>query len=446
MPRLKTGSPPQHGHSTGAPRKRGPAQILPRSKKAPRTRIVQQKKKPVFPSPRSQAVIATRYKQNKTLKPKPRKKAQRALAEEYGVGPRYPKDAASKLIHKKPLATKKRAGRPVHIGPEEEELIIETLKAHGFTMGFRELEEETGIPKSTINDFMRKHKWRQVKKGIRPHLTEDNITARLEWAKEREDDAFDVQVDIDEKWFYVWTDRVTAKLPPGYVRPKSKIKSKRYIGKIMVMTAIARPCPEHQFSGLVGIWRVCDRRPAKINRKPSAVHPQGLVKGVTIITEEKSLDGPRFEKMLAEDVIPACRSKLSWATKIKLQFDNAPGHLTKGKTDKETGEKVFMSTIAGKLKSILEKSGEIPIELVRQIANSPDTNLNDLGFYNSMDSLMPHWREFVLDSFEKQVETAFWAYPSEKLERLVRKKIAIIKEIIGANGDNTYKIPHTKKE
>jgi hypothetical protein len=165
-----------------------------------------------------------------------------------------------------------------------------------------------------------------------------------------------------------------------------------------------------------------------------------------LITEEKSLDGPRFEKMLAEDVIPACRSKLSWATKIKLQFDNAPGHLTKGKTDKETGEKVFMSTIAGKLKSVLEKSGEIPIELVRQIANSPDTNLNDLGFYNSLDSRMPERREFKLDEFEQQVEAAFWAYPEEKLERIVRAKIANIKAIIAVNGDNTYKTPHSKIE
>lgn len=138
------------------------------------------------------------------------------------------------------------------------------------------------------------------------------------------------------------------------------------------------------------------------------------------------------------EVIPVCRSKLPWATKIKLQFDNAPGHLTKGKTDKKTGEKVFMSTIAGKLKSVLEKSGEIPIELVRQIANSPDTNLSDLGFYNSIDSLMPHWREFLLNVFEKQIETAFWAYPSEKIERLVLSKIKIVKAIIAANGDNTY--------
>ena len=449
MPRLQTEDPPQRGRSTGAPRKRGAAEPLPRSSKAPRKRVAENKhrKKPSFPSPRSQGELATRHKGIQKLKKKARKVAARKLADEFGVGPRYARDAASKLILKQPLASRKgKQFKPYVIGEEEEELIFETLKEHGFTLTFRQLGEKVGIPKSTINDFMRRKKWRQVKKGTVPHLTDECMAARLEWAKEREDDEFECQVDLDEKWFYVWTDRVTAKLPPGYVRPKSKIKSKRYIGKIMVMTAIARPCPEHQFSGLVGIWRVCDRRPAKINRKPSAVHPQGLVKGVTIITEEKSLDGPRFEKMLAEDVIPACRSKLSWATKIKLQFDNAPGHLTKGKTDKETGEKVFMSTIAGKLKSILEKSGEIPIELVRQIANSPDTNLNDLGFYNSMDSLMPHWREFVLDSFEKQVETAFWAYPSEKLERLVRKKIAIIKEIIGANGDNTYKIPHTKKE
>ena len=137
---------------------------------------------------------------------------------------------------------------------------------------------------------------------------------------------------------------------------------------------------------------------------------------------------------------------MSWATKIKLQFDNAPGHLTKGKKDPETGDIIFESTIAGKLNDLLTKRGEIPIELVRQIANSPDTNLNDLGFYNSLDSQLPKRREFKLDEFEKQVEAAFWAYPTEKLERIVRAKIGIIKAIIADKGDNTYKIPHSKIE
>ena len=42
MPRLKTDSPPQHGKRTGtAGGKRGPAEPLPRSKKAPRTRVVE---------------------------------------------------------------------------------------------------------------------------------------------------------------------------------------------------------------------------------------------------------------------------------------------------------------------------------------------------------------------------------------------------------------------
>ena len=442
MPRLVTESPPQHGTRTGTSGKRGPAEPLPRSKKAPRKRVAEDRhrKKPVYPSPSSQAAIATQYKQNKCLKPKPRKKAQRALAAAYGVSQRYPKDIASKLIKKQRMPTRKGIGRSPTIGPEEELLIIETLKAHGFTMRFTDLEEETGIPKSTIQRFMAKHKWRQVKKGIRPHLTEDNIKARLEWAEELKDDEFDVQVDIDEKWFYVWSDRITAKLPPGQERPKSKMKSKRNIPKIMVLTAIARPRPEHHFNGLVGIWRVCDRREAKRGDKRT-----GLKKG-DIITEDKNMDGPRFVKMVREKVIPAIRQEMSWATKIKLQFDNAPGHLTKGKKNKETGEIIYESTIAGKLNDLLTKAGEIPIELVRQIANSPDTNLNDLGFYNSLDSQLPQRREFKLDEFEKQVEAAFWAYPEEKLERIVRAKIGIIKAIIADKGDNTYKIPHSKIE
>ena len=73
MGRLVTDSPPQHGARTGTSgRKRGPAEPLPRSKKAPRTRVAENKhrKKPVFPSPSSQAAIATRHKDLQKLKKK----------------------------------------------------------------------------------------------------------------------------------------------------------------------------------------------------------------------------------------------------------------------------------------------------------------------------------------------------------------------------------------
>ena len=65
-------------------------------------------------------------------------------------------------------------------------------------------------------------------------------------------------------------------------------------------------------------------------------------------------------------------------------------------------------------------------------ANSPCTNKNDLGFYNSIDSRLPKLRNFNLDELYKQVEDEFWAYPSEKLDALARMKACVCQAIIAA--------------
>ena len=65
-------------------------------------------------------------------------------------------------------------------------MIRSTLKDHAYELTFRQLEEKTGIPKSTLQRFMKKHKWRQVAKGTRPHLTEANRLGRLKWAMDNE--------------------------------------------------------------------------------------------------------------------------------------------------------------------------------------------------------------------------------------------------------------------
>eukprot|EP00966_Prymnesium_polylepis_P248468 5744968-Prymnesium_polylepis.3 len=203
---------------------------------------------------------------------------------------------------------------------DDAKMLRSILEEHAYELTFRQIKEKTDIPKSTVQRWMKWNKWRQVAKGTRPYLTDENMQGRLRWAQENKDNDWLDHVDLDEKWFYVWSNRVKHKLPPGVKRIKSPIKSKRYIGKIMQLTAIARPRPEHKFDGLVGCWRVCERRPAL--RGDSRT---GLKKG-DLLTEDKNMDGPRFEKMLREDVIPAIRTKMKWAKVVTLQFDNAPGH------------------------------------------------------------------------------------------------------------------------
>ena len=379
-------------------------------------------------------------------KHKPRRIALKNMAVKYNVSERYPEQLVSAIKKGKKLATRKGAGgrpRRIVVGSVDEQLIRSTLEDSAWALTFEKLEEKTGIPKSTTQRFMKENKWRQVTKGTRPCLEPANITGRLKWAQDNEKNTFKNHVDLDEKWAYVFTKRVKLKLPPGMTKPKSRQKSKRYIGKVMVLTAIARPDARHGFDGKVGIWRVWKRRthpdgsnfPAQRGDKRT-----GLEKGDDI-WQDCNMDGKMFEHMLRTLVIPAIRRKMSWAKKVALQFDNAPGHKTKG--NKAEPDSAIAIKLAGVLKA--PRAGSPEIVIFVQEPNSPDTNANDLGFYNSWDSRLPEVRSFKLDEFWKQCKKCFDDYPSELLDKIFDTKMTVIKCIIGAGGDNTYKLPHKKK-
>ena len=78
--------------------------------------------------------------------------------------------------------------------------------------------------------------------------------------------------------------------------------------------------------------------------------------------------------------------------------------------------------------------------------NSPCTNTNDLGFYNSMDSRLLQYRKFKLDDFEKQVDECYWAYPPEKLTALFDSKKRVCGAIITAGGRNDFALPHKREK
>ena len=58
---------------------------------------------------------------------------------------------------------------------------------------------------------------------------------------------------------------------------------------------------------------------------------------------------------------------------------------------------------------------------------------------------VPQVRSFKLDEFWKQILKAWADYPSDVLDKIFDTKRAVVKCIIDAKGENTYKLPHTKK-
>ena len=74
------------------------------------------------------------------------------------------------------------------------------------------------------------------------------------------------------------------------------------------------------------------------------------------------------------------------------------------------------------------------INLKPQPAESPDVNLNDLGFYTSLDKQIGSFREFDLRLFQERVVQAFQEYPPEKTNWLKRRLTWFEKYIITKAG------------
>ena len=93
-------------------------------------------------------------------------------------------------------------------------------------------------------------------------------------------------------------------------------------------------------------------------------------------------------------VMPAARRAFPNAPKITIQFDNAPGHKT---TADDNGKTKLAATLAPQMRGL---HGRPEIVFGEQVANSPDTNACDLGFFKSMDLRLPKKRALKLDAFE----------------------------------------------
>ncbi len=71
------------------------------------------------------------------------------------------------------------------------------------------------------------------------------------------------EIHIDEKWFYLTRLNQTVYLTPGEEPPERRVKSKKYIPKVMFLCAVACPrydCGRKQwFNGKIGMWPLVEQ-------------------------------------------------------------------------------------------------------------------------------------------------------------------------------------------
>ncbi|ETV96545.1 hypothetical protein H310_10256 [Aphanomyces invadans] len=298
----------------------------------------------------------------------------------------------------------------------------------------RSIAEKTGIKLATLHRYLRLGMFRAHSSSIRPMLTDANKYARLKYAANKvgPDMMMDAMLDcvhLDEKWFYITRETRKFYLVPGEKGPDRKCKNKRFITKVMFLSAVARPRyvdeTDQWWDGKIGTWPFTAVVPAmrtSVNRVAGSL-------------ETKSINVTKdvYRSFLVDRVLPAIVSKWPGPPSVRLQHDNARAHVTS-----------CDAALCRVFDSYAVQGWQF--ELVAQPPNSPDTNVLDLGFFAAIQSLQHRKSARTIDQLVSNVVRAFDEYPLEGLERTFLTLQACLIEVLRDGGDNTFKIPHQSKD
>ncbi|KAF0724852.1 hypothetical protein Ae201684P_020332 [Aphanomyces euteiches] len=292
----------------------------------------------------------------------------------------------------------------------------------------RTLSQATGIPTTVLWRYVAT-KWITPRASYtRPLLSDQHKKDRVDYCKRYVepllDDMYDC-VHVDEKWFYVTRTKIRFYLWPDEELPHRCVENKGHIEKVMFLYAVARP--REGWNGKVGCWEITDIVTAK---RTSKNRPAGTPLAVpTTINREK------YRSMLMQHVLPAIQSRWIWpsgfsAGTIWIQQDNARSHVLPNDS---------LVLAAG-------KEGSWDIRLRNQPAKSPDLNVLDLGFFNSIQSLQHKKECRNTEDLMLAVKDAFNELDPVTLTKTFKTLQRVMKIVIEVNGSNSFKIPRSKDQ
>lgn len=293
----------------------------------------------------------------------------------------------------------------------------------------RSLSNAVNIPRTTLYRIFKKGEvFKRVSSSIKPILTDENKIRRTQFCLQHVQpngffsEMMDV-VHIDEKWFYITTISKTFYVSLDEPVPHRQCKSKRFITKVMFMAAVARPrwdpSKNEYFDGKIGIWPFTFKENAKRNSKNRS-------KGTPVTKVMETIGREEIRNMLIENVLPAIREKFPNSEKshtVYIQQDNAQPVL----------------------KEELVKEGWT-LQFKSQPPISPDLNVLDLGFFNSIQALQHQMVTRNIDELISAVEAAFQQLDRDTLDSVFLTLQTCMENIMLTNGNNSYKIPHINKE
>ncbi|XP_074362072.1 uncharacterized protein LOC141702269 [Apium graveolens] len=299
----------------------------------------------------------------------------------------------------------------------------------------RTLSCQLGASKSVVHRLVQRGKIRSHSNALKPFLTAINMEARVNYVlKSLESstlytnptyDGMYCSVHIDEKWFYMTRATQRYYLLPSKPLPHRTCKSKKFITKIMFMSAIARPRYDANgvciFDGKIGIFSFTVTEPTKRASK-------NRERGVLEIKPIESITKLVIKQCLIQKIIPAIKAK--WPSNsdlnILIQQDNAKTHIQGNDQD-------FINAA---------QSDGFNISLVNQPANSPDLNINDLGFFRIIQGLQHEKAPKTVCQLVDAVTKAYIEVSDKTLNFVWLSPMSCMNEILKHKGNNNYPLPH----
>ncbi|XP_057811565.1 uncharacterized protein LOC131025793 [Salvia miltiorrhiza] len=218
-------------------------------------------------------------------------------------------------------------------------------------------------------------------------------------------------VHVDEKWFYMTKDSHRFYLTQEEIEPHRSCKSKNHIIKVMFMCAV--------FSHSQSLFQL---------KEGLSTEQQGTLetKPVQSITQQVT------RQMFINKIIPAVMTK--WprnASKlIFIQQDNAKPHITDSDLE---------------FRQAATQNG-FDIRLIQQPPNSPDTNVNDLGWFRAIQSIQEETACTSVDQLVNAVCKSFMELSPVALNKVFLSLQGCMIETMKIKGHNAYKLPHMKKD
>ncbi|XP_042032238.1 uncharacterized protein LOC121778919 [Salvia splendens] len=302
----------------------------------------------------------------------------------------------------------------------------------------RKLAIKMEVSKSTAGRWAKDNKIRPHTNAIKPALTDANKISRMKWSLNHIQPTIAEGkllyhgmhniVLIDEKWFYMTEASDRYYLLPDEDEPYRSCKSKRFITKVIFMCVVSRPMfgsdGQTIFDGKIGIFPFTQQVPAK---RKSKNRPRGILETKSI----PSVNKEATRECLLNQIIPTIKAKwpANASKEIYIQQDNA---------------KLYLKSSDLQFDAIASTNG-FKFHLISQPANSPDTNVLDLGFFRAIQSLQDDKLATNIGELLANVWSSFEELTPQTLNKVFLTLQSCLSKILEVHGGNNYKIPHLNK-